>query len=233
MLLPPSRNVFRVVQKLTNVSLIDESPRGPTLAGYINNTLHELGVSSRKSLHLCRTVVRLTTVVLNILKMFSNSVHLPCDAHSLNLVGQKLSKEAEMFSCYMKSVNSIISLSSHARMIFLEITGESAEKHTIRWFSEFIQAVQHLRCFNKLSMLWKECVTRKVAKQTAKLVIQLLEEPQRQYRLALQLAVYVDFGMPLLNASNFLEGDGFLAPFVFDRITSLTASVQNFSERKL
>jgi hypothetical protein len=228
----PERNVFTITQKLTDVSLIDQCPNGASLAGYINASLHELGVSFKKVAGFISDRCGVNYKAIERLdeeKIFPNSVHLPCYAHSLNLVGKKLQKRSNILHCYLKHVNIAFGHSSYAKMLFFEMTGESAEKHTIRWFSEFIQAVQHLRCFNKLLPFWAECEKRKIVKESARNILELLKDPEQQCRLALQMAVYVDYGLPLLNASNFLEGDGFLSPFAYDCITSLQDRVQRFA----
>ena len=82
----------------------------------------------------------------------------------------------------------------------------------------------------KARLLWKEQTGRSILSDnlpsaTRKKLLERLDDPSKKAYLELEIAVIVDAGMPFVQATYRLEGDGPLALLCYEVISSLTTAV--------
>lgn len=71
-----------------------------------------------------------------------------------------------------------------------------------------------------------------IAPQSAKAMSAILSNPVQKLKLAVELAVTMDSMRVFVQATYDLEGDGFISPLVFDRLSALKTHVDRFLEQK-
>lgn len=224
------RNRFVIVQKLTNFEFVDKPPTGLSIAGYVNSSLEKLSITSDRVSAIISDRCSVNMAALDTLgemNMYKNSVHIPCYSHSLAIVGNKIS--SPVATRYLKAVTQAFAHSNQSRFFFKTITGQVAVKKTIRWFSNHAMADQQLVVFQLLPKFWSDIAARKLCEKSVMKAKAILQSPNEQHLLALELSLIVDLGDHLKKVCDFFQGDSFLAPFVY-RMASLKTIIDQFDK---
>jgi hypothetical protein len=159
----------------------------------------------------------------NLAPVLPRYVHSFCMAHAMDSL-------CKVFSCgtmdkFFLGWNKTFGKSGAARRIFRELTGENfVRKHKIRWGSMFDQVVQVFRVYGKVGEIVSAVQKAGYSpKGAAKLAEAVHGNLSNESALAMELAVFRDVGKRFREANLLFQGDGFLAPFVYDKILSINA----------
>lgn len=155
---------------------------------------------------------------------FSNSFPIHhCFSHMITNSGAKW-RESMQASIEILSGLKGLRVSDSAKALFLEMTGTVLPDGTEnRWFYwvDFVKAV--LPHWNVLPAFVRRCKDDGyMPKKVAKMNTLISPNTKRDaLKAGLELQFMVLLGEPLARAAYFLEGDGFLAPFTFARLSSI------------
>jgi hypothetical protein len=155
---------------------------------------------------------------------FANSFPIHhCFSHMITNSGSKW-RESMTASVQILSGLKGLRVSDSAKSLFRDMTGASLPDGTEnRWFYwvDFVKSV--LPHWSALPGLVRRCkeggyMPKKVAKMSALVTPSARREA---FKAGLELQFMMLLGEPLAQATYFLEGDGFLAPFAFSRLNGL------------
>ena len=144
-----------------------------------------------------------------------------CFSHTLNLVGNKFC--TPHLTDFSMAWVSLFSHSPKVRLVWREQTGRSVTGYSqTRWWSRWEVMKQLLELFGDVEAF---LTMHDQAPATRHKLLQFLQDPQKKAFLEVELAIIVDAGMPFVQATYKLEGDGHLALECYEVISSLTAAV--------
>jgi len=149
-------------------------------------------------------------------------LNVGCFSHTLDLVGGKFN--TPHLSDFMTAWVSLFSHSPKARLLWREQTGQSVLSYSPTcWWSRWELMKQLLELYGDLETFLRR--HDDLAPATRNKLLQHLDDPTKKAYLQLKLAVIVDTGLPFVQATYKLEGDGPLALECYKMISSLTTAV--------
>jgi hypothetical protein len=200
----------------------------------IDDVIKELGVE-RCNVRIgltdgCNTMVKTGRDLEEHLDRF---VALRCLPHFWQKIPGKF--VLENVTSLMAAWNAVFKNSGSARNVFKKITRKSwARKHKIRWNAAHVQCAQLLHNLSDLNAIVKMLKERGLCKSTVPALERLLQQGVSDTsELAQALAVHHDASLPFVKITKFLEGDGFLAPFVSQRILKARTFIQDLNRSVL
>lgn len=144
--------------------------------------------------------------------IFRRSVGILCFSHMFNNVGKQMKfPEVDKF---MQQLHSLLSHSTYAKALFLEMTGVTApsspnHRWASRYFRDFIMAMNwpRLEAFIFAFQSADQEKRKTITWLKQQLVLQRPDGKSQRLVLQMQLAVLVDIGKLVTTATIFLEGD--------------------------
>lgn len=210
---------FRLRHRLVAVKCFASSLKASNWLNVIDEVLKMLDID-RHNVRVgltdgCNTMVKTGRDLEEHLERF---VALRCLPHFWQKIPGKFAF-AEVTSL-MAAWNAVFKNSGSARHVFKKITRKRwARKHKIRWNAAHVQCVQLLDHFSELAAIAKMLKERGLCEKSLPTLERLLLQDMSETSELIQtLAVYHDAALPFVKITKFLEGDGFLAPFVSARI---------------
>ena len=221
---------FTIRQEVLDFRLFDQPLTGNDYTGLVMTAFESFGIA-RENVIGGLTDRAATNGVLarNLAPVLPRYVHSYCLAHATdNLCKNFACSSLEKF---FLGWNKTFGKSGAARRVFREVTGENfVRKHKIRWGSMFDQVVQVSRVYSKIDGVLK--AVRKEGyspKGAAKLAEAVDGNLTNESQLAMELAVFRDVAKHFREANLLFQGDGFLAPFVYNKVLSLNAMFNGIS----
>ena len=215
---------FTIRQEVVDFQLFSQPLTGNDYTGLVMKAFETVGIP-RENVLAGLTDRAATNGVLarNLEPVLPRYIHSYCMAHAMDGL-------CKVFACatldkFFLGWNKTFGKSGAARRVFRELTGENfVRKHKIRWGSMFDQVVQVCRVYGKIGDV--VAAVRKEGyspKGSAKLAGAVEGNLSNESHLAMELAVFRDVGKHFREANLLFQGDGFLAPFVYNKILSLNA----------
>ena len=166
------------------------------------------------------------TRAYEILKPFyRHMVDIGCLSHALSNVGKTF--DVPHLKAFEESYNSALKLSGKARRSFKAIVGFSLNTGTrTRWYTAWENYRDIMQNFQKIQEWIDNCAELDTCKSNVEKMRNIVYKTNSRDDMIIELCVIVDFAERFVLATYNLEGDGFLAPFVFDQIQDLIYSVQ-------
>ena len=214
---------WKIQQRLVRLQLLAQSMSGEEVARELITTLSvHYSVSSNSLLDTMRDRASVNDVALRTLKViYPALLDIGCFSHTLDLVGNKFC--TPHLTDFSMAWISLFSHSPNARLIWREQTGRSVTSYSPTcWWSRWEVMKQLLELFGDVEAF---LTMHNQAPATRHKLLQFLQDPQKKAFLEVELAIIVDAGMPFVQATYNLEGDGHLALECYEVISSLTAAV--------
>jgi hypothetical protein len=148
--------------------------------------------------------------------------HSCCFSHTLVKPGSKF--DAPLLDGFLTTVNGVFKNSLVARQrAALMLNEQVKRKHKVRWWTSFPMIEQWMRNWNVLPRLIADIKSEGLCEETLpKLEALSLQGHSSDYSdLVLQLNAVHDGARHFVTATYFLEGSGFLSPFVYNYIKVL------------
>jgi hypothetical protein len=180
----------------------------------------EYGIGGASVLSITNDRCSVNLAALTNLKTYSSkSARIPCFSHTLSNCGKQV--KAPAVKRFMTKWNAFTSKSVKAGLAWSEIAGEPLKKSSeTRWFSSFEQYVQLWNHRDKVPLFLNYLIDHKICTLGATAAKQRLSDS-----FWLELAAIIDVFGKFCTACYVLEGDGFLAPRVYDHIIALRQHV--------
>ncbi len=215
---------WQIQQRLIRFQLIAQSMSGEEVAREVITALStQYSINSSSLLAAMRDRASVNDVAIRTIKVvYPALLDVGCFSHTLDLVGGKFN--TPHLSDFMTAWVSLFSHSPKARLLWREQTGRSVLSYSpTRWWSRWELMKQLLELYGDLESFIRR--HDDLGPATRKKLLQYLDDPSKKGFLQLELAVIVDAGMPFVQATYKLEGDGPLALECYEVISSLTAAV--------
>ena len=181
------------------------------------------GVSSDSLLAAMHDRAACNGVALRTIKIiYPHLVDVGCFSHTLDLVGSKF--ETPTLSTFIMWWISLFSLSPKAMLLWKERTGLSYKGYSAtRWWSKFEVINQLMELFGDVQPFLEEVT---VSPATVKKLLAILSDPLQKAHLMVEIAVTIDAGMPFVQATYKLEGDGPLTLSCYETISALNSAAR-------
>jgi hypothetical protein len=217
----------RLQRRLIKLSLLERSLNSDELARYLMATVRSMGVENDHIVALISDRASTNTAAIDMMLVFLVfCIFIGCCSHTLNNVGKKFVLDAcDDFMTAFQSMQR----SKGARKAWSDLTGVFPTTYSdVRWWSllEEIQKVwDHRDC---LDQFVANCDNEDLADRSIARMKSVLDDPTSRLTLFLQMATGLDAGTPFVQATYNLEGDEFLAPFVYEVIQHLDTFISTF-----
>jgi hypothetical protein len=186
--------------------------------------------STREELMIPRNLVRvglsdgcnvMKNVAENLAMQYEQYQHVFCLPHALAKVLPRF--EFPLLPDFMGRYNAVFKNSFAGRAVFQNHVGVSWKRgHKIRWNASHVQHKQVLDAWPKLGAVLSEMANKGLCKESLLNLKGMYDNNHlRSSNLYLQLIACIEGADPFVRATAFLEGDGFLAPFVTTRLAEL------------
>ncbi len=132
---------------------------------------------------------------------------------------------------FVRLYNAVFKNSFSGRAVFQRHTGITWKRgHKIRWNASHVQHKQILDSWDKLGAVFNEMFRENMCKETLPELKGFFDgQCRKSSDLYVQLVACVEGADPFVRATAFLEGDGFLAPFVTPKVSELRQFVDAIS----
>jgi hypothetical protein len=216
-----------IQQRVAALRLYAKSLSAENLCSALYMTIVEEGIQARVQdvLAFMSDRASVNVCALGMLSgTFHSSIAIGCLSHTISNAAKTLDNEVtyHTFSFVSRVVN-IFGRSLKAREMFLARTAIAAKRANLtRWFAQWEVIVQIGQLWGDMEPFLEALEAEDVATENVKGALELLRGGHRDM-IRLQIAALMDIGKPLCEACYLLEGDGFLAIHVYDRITALEA----------
>lgn len=197
---------------------------GEEIARELINTLSvEYSVPCQELLAAMHDRASANTVAMRTLKVvYPSVIDVGCFSHTLDLVGEKFCTPhlSEFITWWV----SLFSHSPKACLLWREQTSRPTVSYSpTRWWSRWEVIKQLMETFGDVEPF----LTRNedLAPATRKKLLTYFNDAQKKSYLQIEIAVIVDAGMPFVQATYQLEGDGPLALTAYEAISALSTAV--------
>ena len=215
---------WRIQQHLVRLQLIAKSMTGEEIARELISVLSvHYSMTSGSLLGAMRDRAAVNNVAMRTLKVvYPDVLDVGCFSHTLDLVGRKVN--APHLSEFVMAWVSLFSHSPKARLLWKEQTGCMVKSYSpTRWWSKWEVMKQLLEVYGDVERFLQS--HGDLPALTYSKLVRFFTDPQLKAYLQLELAVVVDFGLPFVQATYQLEGDGALALQCYEVISSLSTAV--------
>jgi hypothetical protein len=150
--------------------------------------------------------------------ILENYAHVFCYCHAIASAASKM--QCAEAATFMRNWGAVFKNSLASKDVFKARIGEAVlVKHKVRWFSLVPVSEQIMRKWLALKDVFKEIEAKGYSEASVATVLQALNQNPRNFDpLPLQLCAFFDANSVLSRICTFLEGSGFLAPFVYPMI---------------
>jgi hypothetical protein len=225
-----------ITQRVVSLKMLAKPVDAEELAQHLMEVLAiEYGISGSKILSITNDRCSVNLAALDNLKTYAGkAIRIPCFSHTLSNCGKKVNAPA--VKLFMTKWNTFTSKSMKASLAWSGLTGEPLKKSSeTRWFSEYEQYVQLWNHREQVPLYLDNLVQGKICAKGATAAKHRLNN-----NFWLELSAIIDVFGKFCGACYNLEGDGFLAPHVYDQIIALQHHVDacnfmrlNFMANKL
>lgn len=213
-------NDFHLSERALNVRLISGSMTGPNWVRIVDETRRRLGghvVFSAADGAPTNGIVGETFS-----NMLSNYFHSFCFSHTLAVAGGKTA--APLVHEWLNLWCDVFKNSQAAREVAHSILDEAVvRKAKVRWFSKLSVIEQGMLQYQRLLPVCHAIEAKGYCEDSnRKLKLFLVGNTANAHgQFAIQMAAFYDINKPFRDACYFLEGSGFLAPFVHQQLLVL------------
>lgn len=206
-------------QRVVALKLLEKSVKASELAQVFNKVMtQEYALEADKILAIGNDRASVNLAAFNLLQpFFPNALDVGCFSHTINNAGKE--HQTPKLKEFLSVHNQIISRSAAARLIFRDHVKESPRRSSMtRWFAEWEICEQLFNNWPSIRSYLKSCQEGDVCPALSLQGLTLFDSCMELY---IELAATIDGLGPFVRACHVLEGDGFLAPLVYDKLLEL------------
>ena len=217
-------NDWCIQQRVARLMLLAKSMSGEELARQLILCLStELGITGDRLLASIHDRASVNNVAMQTLKViYPDVVDIGCFSHTLDLVGEKFC--TPILDQFFKGWINMFSRSPKTKLTWRSKTGLPVPTYsTTRWRSKWEVLKHMLGYFGDIPSFLQD----KDLPLTRLKLLEIINDPPRNRKLRMELAVTIDAGEPFVKATYRLEGDGLLIFSVYEEISNVRATVSN------
>ena len=215
---------WQIQQRVIRLMLLAKSLAGKEVARQLIVCLStELGISCDLLVAAMRDRAAVNTVAIRTLGIvFPRIIDIGCFSHTLDHIGEKLL--TPILDEFIKVWINLFSRSPKTKLAWKSKTGLPVPTYSVtRWWSKW-EVMRHLHdAFGDVPS-FIECNDLPPSKFKLQ---EILNDPPKNRKLQMELAITVDVGEPFVKATYRLEGDGPLVFTAYEEIRTLRAAVSN------
>ena len=229
---------YQLICMCVALSLLKKSPDGAQLARWIFESIIRVGSSLTFVEAATRDRASVNEAALDNLRPFAPQlVNIPCYMHTTDHVGDKLDEGLvrELINAYVSLFSNKVALlgfsvpdcaclqQKRPRLLWAELSpvGPTLLGET-RFWSKYETLVDiFLRYKLVVDSFVPKLLQAGIAPATVARIAKIIYDPDLERTFATNMAAIVEYARPFVKATYFLEGDGFLSPFVYDTIMDL------------
>ncbi len=215
-----------IQQRLLCLQLLTKSMTGEEVARELINCLSvKYSISSEYLIASMHDKASVNNVAMTTLKVvYPTLLDVGCFSHTLDHVGEKF--HTPTLSDFITPWISLFSHSSKSKLAWKDQTGISiATYSTTRWWSKWEVVKQVLDLFGDVEVFLRQNPDLSSSVTCSKLLT-LIDDAVKKAYLKIELAATVDCGMPFVQATYKLEGDGPLALECYEVISTLSETAR-------
>ena len=213
---------YQIQQRAVRVMLLGKSLTGEELAHQLIVCLStELGIKPDLLVAAMRDRASVNSVAMRILSIvFPNVLDIGCFSHTLDHVGEKF--KTPILDEFIKVWINMFSRSP--KILWRTKTGLPAPTYSpTRWWSKW-EVIKHLHdTFGDIPSF----VEHENLPPSRLKLQQILNDPPKNRKLQVELAITVDVGEPFVKATYRLEGDGPLVLSAYEEIAELRVAISH------
>lgn len=219
------RSALKIHQRLVCMQLLAKPLTGEEVARELLSVLStEYGIVSSNLLAAMRDRASVNSVALWTLKvLYPNVLDVGCFSHTIDHVDDNF--DTPILYDFGTTWVSLFSHSPKARLLWRARTSQAmlSYSQTRRW-SRWEVYKQLMNLFGDVLPFLEE--NTDLAPATHRKLLSILQNPQKNSKLQLELAAVIDAGESFVRATYKLEGDGAVVFDCFDVLASLTAGIR-------
>ena len=215
---------WAIQQRLVRMQLLAKSLTGEEIARELLFVLQaQYGIASGLLVAAMRDRASVNNLALSILRvMYPQALDVGCFSHTIDNAGRKLA--TPILDEFMSAWVSLFSHSPKGRLAWKARTSVAVRSYSqTRWWSKWEVEKQLMEMYGEVLPFLEE---NDVGLATRKKMLDILHDPQKQALLQIELAATVDGGLPLVQATYRLEGDGPLALTCFEEVDKVFKAIQ-------
>jgi protein-arginine kinase activator protein McsA len=226
----------RVQQRLLCADMYEKSMTGEDLTVMLHEQIVKYEIAAVRIVGYCRDGASVNSKAVNLLSGITrNSEDIVCTCHAACLAGTLLSKSLGNASKLVSKYSSMLSRSNIAMQAMKATIGKRpATKSMVRWGSEYNVADEIFVYIDHLKDLVNNN-DHEFAAELRQSIREMLSEHgpldenglNSLQRIKLELALYKDFGECIFQFVYGFEGDGFLTPLIYARMTEVCSRMES------
>ncbi len=222
---------WAIRHRLVAVRLFEKSLTAENTVRLVDSVREELLVPCNRILvglsDGCNTMM---ATARNLSMHYERYNHVFCLPHALSKVLPRF--VFPVLHNFVRLYNAVFKNSFSGRAVFQRHTGVTWKRgHKFRWNASHVQHKQILESWDKLGAVFAEMFNGGMFKETLPELKGFFDKHRlKSSDLYVQLLSCVEGADPFVRATAFLEGDGFLAPYVTPRLSELKLFVDNVSK---
>ena len=212
-----------IKQEVCRLMLLTKSLTGEEVARQIISVIFtEMGISSDLVVGAMHDRASVNKVAMRTVKViYQNLLDVGCFSHTLDRVGEYM--KTPILDKFFKAWVGMFTRSPKIRARWRALTGLPPPSYSAsRWWSRYEVLAKLMSTFGDVSNLLEE---DDISPANASKVRAILEDAPKTRKLKMELAVTVDCMEPFVKATYNLEGDGFLALEVYERLSALYIAI--------
>lgn len=217
---------WNIHQRLLRLKFLMKSMCGEELARELISVLSvTLGVESHRLLVAMRDGASVNTAAMRIVAvMYPKLLDLQCISHTLDIVGDKF--KVPTLNLFMTLWVSLFAHSAKVKALWKDMSGKAMATYSkTRWWSKWEMMNQVLVQYGDIKPFLLE--NGDVSPATRAKLLEILNDPQQQLLLKMELASVIDVGAYFVRATYELEGDGALVLTCYEHILKIRAAIQS------
>ena len=222
---------FQLLQRAVNVSMFVETFNNRNVAAelmYVLVNRMRIGMELVMGWQYDRASVN-KAAIRTLIQVFTSSVGVPCISHTLSHVGERM--QTPNLDDYVESFVGLMSKSEKAKLFWYRLTGTNFPRYAShRWWSIYevyvdLVIAEEARDTFILDGYNGEFSDSKHMQKLYKCTFGAQDDTPQF--IELELIAVVEMARPFVMATFFLEGDGFLMPYVMDILEYLEMFIAN------
>lgn len=214
-----------IQQRLIRMQLLAKSLTGEQIARELLFVLQaQYGVATDSLVATMRDRASVNNLAISIVKvMYRQALDIGCFSHTIDNAGSKFA--TPVLDEFISSWITLFSHSPKARLAWNSRTGISVRTYSqTRWWSKWEVINQMIDLYGDMQPFLEE--NEDIGLATRRKMLEMLHNHQKQVLLQIKLAVTVDGGLPLVQATYRLEGDGPLMFTCFEEVEKVFQAIQ-------
>ena len=202
--------------------LLTKSLTGDEVARQIISVIStEMGISSDLVVGAMHDRASVNEVAMRTVKViYQNLLDIGCFSHTLDWVGENM--KTPILDEFVKAWVGMFTRSPKTRARWRVLTGLPPPSYSVtRWWSRYEVLAKPMSTFGDVSNLLED----DISPANASKLRAILEDALMTRKLKMELAVTVDCMEPFVKATYNLEGDGYLALEVYERLSALYIAI--------